>query len=433
MYGDSFMKKMSVIIIVLIACIANSFADVDCSKILNEQIYDEQSYANLSDECIENFKYIIVKGKDTEQKLKALKILRKSKVGKNCGFFKDILLSVNSMTVQQMIIEIISEIHDKQVLPIILPYLESPFYAVREAVIMALKKNGDDRMYPHIIKLAKSDDAINRIYALEALYHLYDNRFYEIVVQLLKDQNKSVRYFALECVKHNEIIATLPYIRAMAINDDNDEVKVEAILVLASLHDKGAYYIFVRSLGGYSDGVREAAVDALIQFPSRDSALYLSRQLVTEDETYIKRKIVKALITFRTSGDIRGLQKILENDDNPSLRIYAAYAFGIIKDERAITLLIKAMSDDDYRVRAEAGNALGNFKGKIVVIALLEKYEKESSTYVKTAILYSLKKICDKGSLQRLFSLYCNENDVIHKMILQQTIHHIIARSFNQY
>jgi len=115
------------IIIVLSACIANSFADIDCSKILIEQIYDEQSYVDLSDECIEKFKYIIVKGKDTEQKIKALTILRKSKVGKNCYFFKDILLSVNSIAVQQMVIEIISDIHDKQSLPIIIHYIESPF------------------------------------------------------------------------------------------------------------------------------------------------------------------------------------------------------------------------------------------------------------------------------------------------------------------
>jgi HEAT repeat protein len=288
-------------------------------------------------------------------------------------------------------------------------------------------------MYPYIIRLAKSDEVIERIYALEALYHLYDNRFYEIIVRLLQDANKSVRYFALDCVVHNEIINALPHVRTIASADENEEVRVKAINVLSALHDKAAYYIFVRALSDYSDLVRDAAVDALSTFLSKESILYLSRQLLTEREVYIKRKIIKALIAAKNAGDVRGLQHLIHNEENRSLRIYAVYALGAIRDERTIPMIIESLGDEDFRVRAEAAAALSQFKGKNAVVPLLEYYSKENELYVKTAIIFSLKKIGDTGSLQKLFVFYTQEQDLVLKMILKNTIQHIITRNIRQY
>lgn len=431
MMVSCFMKKTGIIVVFIFIAYTVSFASDECIKTLVNNVDD--SYSNLSDECIMKLKELIVKGKDNDQKIQALQILKKSKVRTNIEFFKDILYSVRSITVQQMVIEILAEMHDKKVLPVIIEFLPSPFFAVRESVILALKKNGDDRMYPYIIRLARSDEVIQRIYALEALYHLYDNRFYEIIVRLLQDTNKSVRYFALDCVVHNEISAALPYVRSIASGDENEEVRVKAINVLSALHDRAAYYIFVRALSDYSDLVRDAAVDALSTLLSKESTIYLSRQLLTEREVYIKRKIIKALITAKNAGDIRGLQHIVHNEENRSLRMYAVYALGVIRDERTVPLIIESLDDEDFRIRAEAAAALSQFKGKNVVIPLLESYSKENEVYVKTAIVFSLKKICDIGSLQKLFIIYTQEQDIVLKMILSSAIQHIITRNTRQY
>lgn len=425
------MKKIGLIIAIVCISYTVCFASNDCLNALTNDLDDH--YIDLSDECILKLKELIIKGKENDQKIQALRVLKKSKMRNNVDFFKDILYSVHSITVQQMVIEILSDMRDKKVLPVIIEFLPSPFFSVRESVILALKKNGDDRMYPYIIRLAKSEEVIERIYALEALYHLYDNRFYEIIVRLLQDANKSVRYFALDCVVHNEIITALPYVRTIASGDDNEEVRVKAITVLSALHDKAAYYIFVRSLSDYSDLVRDAAVDALSTFLSKESTLYLSRQLVTEKEVYIKRKIIKALIAAKNAGDIRGLQHLVHNEENNSLRIYAVYALGAIRDERTIPLIIESLGDEDFRVRAEAAAALSQFKGKNAVIPLLEYYSKENELYVKTAIIFSLKKIGDAGSLQKLFVFYTQEQDLVLKMILSSTIQHIITRNIRQY
>lgn len=425
------MKKKGILIAVVCISYTICFASDECFTALTNDF--DNHYNDLSDECILKLKELIIKGKDNEQKIQALMVLKKSKMRCNVDFFKDILHSVRSITVQQMVIEILSDMRDKKVLPIIIEFLPSPFFSVRESVILALKKNGDDRMYPYIICLAKSDEVIERIYALEALYHLYDNRFYEIILRLLQDANKSVRYFALDCVVHNEIITALPYVRTIASGDDNEEVRVKAINVLSALHDKAAYYIFVRSLSDYSDLVRDAAVDALSTFQSKETTLYLSRQLLTEREIYIKRKIIKALITATNAGDIRGLQHLVHNEENSSLRIYAVFALGAIRDERTIPLIVESLKDVDFRVRAEAAAALSQFKGKHAVIPLLECYSKESDLYVKTAIIFSLKKICDVGSLHKLFVFYTQEKDLVLKMIISNTIQHILTRNIRQY
>lgn len=425
------MKKIGIILAIICIFYTVCIAGEDCLQTVPNDM--DTRYINLSDECILKLKELIIKGRDNDQKIQALQMLKKSKVGSDIDFFKDILYSVRSITVQQMVIEILSDMRDKKVLPVIIEFLPSPFFSVRESVILALKKNGDDRMYPYVIRLARSDQVIERIYALEALYHLYDNRFYEIIVRLLQDSNKSVRYFALDCVVHNEIITALPYVRTIASGDDNEEVRVKAITVLSALHDKAAYYIFVRALSDYSDIVRDAAVDAMTTFLSKESTLYLSRQLLTEREVYIKRKIIKALIAAKNTGDIRGLQHIIRNEDNTSLRIYAVYALGVIRDERTVPLIIDSLGDEDFRVRAEAAAALSQFKGKNAVLPLLESYSRENELYVKTAIIFSLKKIGDTGSLQKLFMFYTKEQDVVLKMILESTIQHIITRNIRQY
>ncbi len=425
------MKKIGIILTFVFIAYTLSFANNECINAFAHNV--DVSHIDLSDECILKLKELIVKGKDNDQKIQALQILKKSKMRTNIEFFKDILHSVHSITVQKMVIEILADMHDKKVLPVIIEFLSSPFFAVRESVILALKKNGDDRMYPFIIRLARSDEVIYRIYALESLYHLYDNRFYEIIVGLLQDTNKSVRYFALDCVVHNDISAALPYVRSIASGDENEEVRVKAINVLSALHDRAAYYIFVRALSDYSDLVRDAAVDALSALLTKESTMYLSRQLLTEREVYIKRKIIKALINAKNAGDIRGLQHIVNNEENRSLRIYAVYALGVIRDERTVPLIVGSLDDEDLRMRAEAAAALSQFKGKNVVIPLLEHYPKEKELYVKTAIVFSLKRICDAGSLQKLFVIYTKEQDMVLKMMLSSAIQHIITKNIRQY
>ena len=425
------MRTICGIIIMMCAAVSIVAAKDNCQQILENVRFD--AYTPLTDECSIYLKDLIIKGKDNEKKLKALEVLERSNKRNDFDFFKEILLSVNSIPVQQKVIAILTNMRDKRVLPLIAEFFSSPFFAVREAVILALKTNGDDRMYPYVIRLAKSDEVIHRIYALEALYHLYDNRFYEIIIKLLQDSNKSVRYFALECVAHNEIYNALPYVRTIASGDVNEEVRVRAITVLAALKDKAAYYVFVRSLSDYSPIIREATVDALSTFLTRETTIYLSRQLLNEREVFIKQKIIKSLIIAKNTGDIRGLQYCVQNEEHPVLRIYAAYALGVIRDERGIPILIAALQDSDYRVRAEAAHALGNFKGKATVVALLNNYEKEAEQYVKSAIVFSLKRIGDPACLREVFIIYTNEKDAVLRIILASTIEHIIVKNSKQY
>lgn len=426
------MYRIILIIGIVLITAGNCIAKEDCLAIIDKADFHAR-FIEISDECITILVNTIVKGRDTEQKIKALNVLKKSKHSRDVDFFKHILESVHSIPVQQTVIEILSDMRDRRVLPIIIEYVTSPFFAVRESVIMALRESGDDRMYPYIIRLAGSDDVIKRIYALEALYHLYDNRFYDIVMQLLNDSNKSVRYFALECVSHNEIHNALPTVRNIALKDENDEVRVKALNVLGSLRDKTAYGIFVRSLSDASEIVREAAVDEMKPFLSRESALHLSRRLLLETEIHIKRMIIKSLVTAGKTGDINGLRHIVLNDENASLRIYAVWALGVIQDERTAALLIEALYDQDFRVRAEAANALGNFKGRKVVESLLDKYKTEDEHYVKTAILFSLMKICDINSLRQMLEIYSREKDKVLAMIAYNAIHHIIIKKTKYY
>ena len=60
--------------------------------------------------------------------------------------------------------------------------------------------------------------------------------------------------------------------------------------------------------------------------------------------------------------------------------------------------------------------------------SLFDVLEKEEQVYVKSAALYSIKRINDKSSLMGLFDLFTRENDPIFRELLHNAIQEYIRR-----
>ena len=383
--------------------------------------------------CKERLVEVVLSKADNSKKIRAIEALRQYNGDAMIKTWSSLLEKSESFVIKKQVIQSLADTRNRLVVPELIPLLKSPFHTIRESAAEALGKYGDDRVFPFIIGMSKDENPVYRMYAVESMNHIYDDRLYYMLVSLLQDENKSIRYAVLECIQENEIEKAFPYVRKAALHDDNYEVRIRAMNLLSDYRDSRSYGIFIRNLSDDNADVRDASVAALLELGYRKSAWSLSRQLINEKEHHVKMHIIQTLAAIKEMGDPGGLGGVLEDDDNPVLRIEAAYAIGAIGEKKGISYLLNALKDSDYRVRAEAAYALGNFNGDEIVCALLELLEKNERRYVRSAALYSLNKIGDTGALLGLYRIYGEETDPVMKSLLNDLIERFIKKSTREY
>jgi HEAT repeat protein len=326
------------------------------------------------------------------------------------------------------IINALSEYNDRRFVMPVAGYLINPHYVVRQAAARTLKKIGDDRLYPVILKMAESSSPVHRIYFLEAMHYLYDRRFYSFIANMLHDESKSVRIYVLNCLRVNRVGESAGLIRNTALNDTNDEVRIAAIEALGVFRDIGSISMLHHMLNDRNREVRCESVKALAMIGAPVSAKFLSIRLLAEDDREIKELLIETLSHFKMAGDIRGVEKILLTDSNADLRIKSAYVLGNTKTNAALSVLLRALNDTDFRVRAEVCNSLSHYRNRLALTGLLEVLSRAEPLYVKTAALYAVKRINDKQSLLGLFELYSKEQDPVFNELLKETVREYIKR-----
>jgi HEAT repeat protein len=326
------------------------------------------------------------------------------------------------------IIDGMSEFMDKRFVQPLARYLISPHYAIRKSAARALKKTGDDRLFPVILGMVNSSNPVHRIYFIEAMNYLYDQRFYPSLTGLLRDENKSIRIYVLNCLKENRITESLGNIRNAAMSDRNDEVRIAAIDAIGVMRDGNGLSVLHVTLNDKNRDIRCESVKSISRINSAASVNPLSLRLFLEDDNEIKDIAIEALSGLRRTGDTRGLEKILQTDRNQGLRVKSAYVLGFSGSQQAFAALREGLKDPDFRVRAEVCNSLGSFRNRQALEILFEVLDKEEQVYVKSAALYSIKRINDKSSLLGLFDRYNRENDPIFREMLREAIREYIKR-----
>lgn len=405
----------------------NAYADMISLDSARIQKGLEYINKNKPKTLIPLLKNILLEKGQNELHAHALAALKSYPVSENIPLWTEILNESPSFLVKIEVINLLSSLNRKEVIAPIMEQLKSPFSSVRDASINALKKFRDDRVYAYVLNLASSENPLFRIYALNAVYHIYDSRLYNFLIEQLKDENKSIRYQALLCLEKNELTKSINYIINAAVNDKHYEVRVKAIEILA----KATYYnplpVFLRSLDDEHRDVRYASVQSISKRKFKQTAVQLSNRLYVENEDDIKKIIMDTLADFRDGGGYRGLGKIIKSDENPHLRVHAAFCIGEISQAQGLPLLLDAAKDADMRVRAEALNALAHYKDQRAADVMLESIAGGDDIYVRSAALYALKKIRLKSTLLPLFHAYSEEKNAIFKELLKISVAELIA------
>ncbi len=338
------------------------------------------------------------------------------------GSWIDILKRSGSKKIKLEVIGHLGRVNSKYAVEPLASLLSSPWSEIREKSAKTLVNIGDDRVFPYILRMAESLQPVERIYALEAMMYLYDRRFYSIITDLLKDDNKSIRIYALKCLYKNGLKEALFLIRGRALNDNDAEVRDRSVRILGDFYDDKALYVLLRTLNDSDRNVRYSSVRALTKLRLSASAYELSSRLYKEDDHEIKDGIVELVILLRKAGTLSGFERVLYTDESIDLRIKAAYALGIIRDDRAASVLVKGLQNRDYRVRAEICNSLGYYRQAISMNALLRVIEKDKKRYVRSSALYALKKQRDKRSILRLFDVFAAEDDPVFREIMRKVL-----------
>ncbi len=340
----------------------------------------------------------------------------------------DMLEKTNSFALKLDIIDYISDLDDKRMIIPLTKELAAPFYLLRKKSASLLKKIGDDRMYPFILAMAENQSPVTRIYALEALFYLYDKRFNPVLLDFIKDGNKSVRIYTINCIQKNDLAEMIPNVRELALNDSVMDVRVHAIQALANFNDRNSLYIFLGLLSHADVNVRRASIDAIVKLGVKSTAYQLSIQLQNENDEENRFTIIDTLIKFRSPSEVAGLRKILLGDANSRLRIMSAHALGVLRDDRVPGILKECLGDRDLRVRGEIAASLGMYNPGIVSEMLIEIIKGDRSRYVRSAALYSLKRLYFRKSLLPLFSIYSEEKDPIFADMVKKVIIDFISR-----
>ncbi|MFH1963564.1 MAG: HEAT repeat domain-containing protein [bacterium] len=244
-----------------------------------------------------------------------------------------------------------SEVHAKEAVAALINALNDPMWRVKRNAIISLGKIGSPAAIPALLECLKDENWIIRGKAVHTLGEIGSLEAADAIIRMRKDEDESVQ---------KEAISSLGKIRA-----------VKAIPMLIDI-------------------LTHSTEDEGIIFGGKDST----------PEKYMNLAAL-SLIEIGTPSTIP-LIRILMNK-NPHVRQYAAYALGEIRDIRAISPLIEALSEENELPRRDISSALVNM-GTTAVPAVLPCLNTNDMD-LKGCLVWILGEIGDKRAAQPLIKI----------------------------
>jgi HEAT repeat protein len=228
----------------------------------------------------------------------------------------------------------LGEIRAPEAVPALIPLLKSPDPELRQHVAFALGMIRDKAATDALIGALKDDDPIVRGYAATALGEIGDPRAKEALLAALRTEDASVVNMAtsLYNLGSREVVEIL----IGKLRDPNPNNRLYAVYALGKISDP-------------------AEVHPLIG--------------VLEDEE-IGWLAAKALVNIGPAA----LQPLLEAlfSENRTVRLYATYALGEIRDPKAARAMVKMLQDPEPLVIDTAAVALATIGDRTVIPAVTQ-------------------------------------------------------------
>ena len=232
----------------------------------------------------------------------------------------------------------------------------------------------------------KDEDAQVRHQALMALAQLHDKSAVEGFKSAIKDKDPNVRAQAAWALGLNGDDSTTALLVA-ALTDESSQVRSQAAWGLGLKGDKSAVEPLIAALKDADENVRSQAAWALGLKGDSRSTEPLAAAL-QDQSSHVRSQAAWALGLKGGKSAVEPLIAALKDQDE-HVRSQAAWALGLKGDGRAVEALMAALKDQGNHVRAQAAWALG-LKGDGRAADALSAAMKEGDQNVRRQAAWAL-------------------------------------------
>ncbi|MDA2939159.1 HEAT repeat domain-containing protein, partial [Acidobacteria bacterium AH-259-A15] len=315
---------------------------------------------------------------------------------------------------------------------------------VRIRLCRILSEGASPRSFDALTELAQKDSEwAARLEALVALIKLADTRSVPLFTRALGEEEETVRERLLMALREapRSLLDPLAGTVSALLQDANLKIRVEAIKVLAKLHNKDLFSVLLSSLSDAAPEVRREAALALQHYSSKEGIQALIVALQDPDQE-VRAAAVKSLGHLKDPHSIGPLANAFERADesyraniadalaamptqefyqltdflmglsHPKARSGIALTMGLIGDQQAIRLLTIFLKDPEPEVRAAAAGALGRFRRKEVASVLVD-WLSDPNERVRAAVVDALAKSGNASIIEYLLPMLESEPDAL--------------------
>ncbi|WP_370961923.1 HEAT repeat domain-containing protein [Amycolatopsis sp. cg9] len=243
-------------------------------------------------------------------------------------------------------------IGDPSVCDILVPLLEDEDSHVRGATATALGWLGQESSVAPLMNSAKDSVARVRGSVATALGRIGDPRSVPVLVALAIDKDDVVRSSAVTAVGRGGFTSAMDLVRA-ALIDDSPEVRGGAVRAMARLSPTSDLR---EVLADRDPRVRRAAIAAIGDSSGTDDGMLL--HALNDDDEEVRLVAVVALGRRHSAGAVAYLQQALD-DPSEAVGSMAVQSLGQVVDEADRTVLIQALRSSRRAVRLAAADVLG--------------------------------------------------------------------------
>jgi hypothetical protein len=201
-------------------------------------------------------------------------------------------------------------------------------------------------------------------------------------------------------------------VQIAALKDEYPAIRAEAAKALGELKDPRAVDPLIEALR--DDDINTTVFARISLGEIGSSAVDPLIQALQDKDYQVRSRAAYALGLIEDDRAVEPLIKVL-SDDDWVVRENAAEALGMIRDERAVEPLIKALLDEEWLVRENAAEALGKVKdGRAVEPLILAT--KDDDYLVRKKAAESLGEIGDLRAVEALKEALNDENSSVQSV-----------------
>lgn len=212
------------------------------------------------------------------------------------------------------------------------------------------------------IKLLKSSRWYHRLSAITSLTIIKSEVLKEIISEIIKDKNLSIRVAIIKAVSALNLTKNLPdAIRCMETMPD--WINERVIEIIMKIEKRLPYEEMLRLFNESSERVKRYIVPLLFESDKEQALWDLTNNFNKYDfETQIA--IVKSMYKVDSIDKIIGFTEMIMDSDKWELKSQLVKSLGMIRDERAIPILIRGLDDKNWFVRFNSAVSLSMFGEK---------------------------------------------------------------------